>query len=77
MTMVLPFLSAAQARLAQIALPAHLAAKLPDRALGVCLREQLQAGLDGSPFGASSAASHGLAHQAVVDVNVRAHIDYV
>jgi hypothetical protein len=59
----------------QIAVPLDLAAKAADGSLRARLNEQPQAGLDRCPLRPCHSAAHGLAHQAIIDLNVRSHLN--
>jgi hypothetical protein len=56
----------------KVALPGHFSPEPADRALSVHLRQQPQSCFHSGPFRASSTAPHGLPHQAVVDIDIRA-----
>src|SRR5688572_3953333 len=63
----------AEATEAQISAPLHLSPKSPDRALVTDMDQHLEALLNNSPLARRPAGAHGLAHQVIVDVDVRTH----
>jgi hypothetical protein len=73
MTMMSPPAVAAQAALGQITFPPDLPAQAAYSGLSVRAHQELQGVLHGGAFRARSAGLHGLAHQAVVDVDIRPH----
>jgi hypothetical protein len=68
-------LAAAESTRVQVALPPNRAAQAPNSDLTVGSHQQPQGPLDGGSFRAFPACSHSLAHQALVDVDVRTHVD--
>lgn len=63
----------ALARLVQISVPLHLAAKLPDACLRMGFYQQPQSRLHDCLFCARAGTAHRLLHQLVIDLNVCPH----
>jgi hypothetical protein len=59
----------------EIALPTDPASQLADSTLRTCLHQQPQGLVDDTTFRGTSARPQCLLHQAVVDVDVGAHLD--
>jgi hypothetical protein len=56
--------------LVQVSFPLHLAPEFADRGLRVCFDEQSQTGFHHCLLGAGAAATHGLAHQSIIDFDI-------
>jgi len=67
--------NSAHAGLVEITLPLQLAPQAPDGTLGMGLSQKTQAGFHRSFLSARAAAPHGLGHQAIIDVDVRPHLN--
>jgi hypothetical protein len=74
MTMLrLLFSTSPLSRFVQIALPSYLAFQPTDGTLSVRINQQSQACFHGGLLGTRTAVSHSLTHQAIIDINIRAH----